>query len=268
MSLGSETTPNISIDGYNLEVVENFTYLGSTISSSLAIDTEINSRIAKAATVMAKLNLRVWSNSSLTQNTRLRVYQACVLSTLLYGSETWTTYARHERKLNSFHMRCLRRILHINWQDKVPNTEVLKRANTNSVHALLQVRRLRWLGHVKRMEPGRIPKDILYGELAIGQRSSGRPKLRFKDSCKKDMKECSIDPNSWESLADDRQVWKLAVRQGTSRAEAERKEYAVQKRSRRKQRQQHPQPSAFSCTKCGKDYHSRIGLHSHSRRCK
>ena len=110
---GTETTPSITIDGCTLEVVENFTYLGSTISSSLSIDSEINSRIAKATTVMAKLNQRVWNNSRLTEKTRLRVYQACVLSTLPYGSETWTTYARHEKKLNSFHMRCLRRLLQI-----------------------------------------------------------------------------------------------------------------------------------------------------------
>jgi hypothetical protein len=59
------------------------------------------------------------------------------INALLYGSETWTTYARHVKKLNCFHMRCLRRILHIKWQDKIPNTEVLERANMSSMHATL-----------------------------------------------------------------------------------------------------------------------------------
>ena len=268
MAQGTETPPRIAIDGYTLEVVENFTYLGSSISSSLSIDSEINSRIAKAATVMAKLNQRVWNNSNLTEKTRLRVYQACILSTLLYGSETWTTYARHEKKLNSFHLRCLRRILQIKWQDRVPNTEVLERANMSSMHAALSERRLRWLGHVQRMDSGRIPKDLLYGELAEGQRSKGRPKLRFKDVVKGDLKHCSIDPNSWEGQAGDRSAWRLAVRQGTLWAESERRESAVEKRSRRKQRQQQlQQPSSFTCDKCGRDCHSRVGLHSHSRRC-
>ena len=90
-------------------------YIGSTISNSLSIDVEVNSRITKAIAVMAKLNQRVWNNSSLTEKTRIHVFQACVLSTLLYGSESWATYARHEKKLNSFHQRCLRRILHIKW---------------------------------------------------------------------------------------------------------------------------------------------------------
>ena len=57
----------------------------------------------KVATVMAKLNKRVWQNINLTMNTRLKVCQACVTSILLYGSETWTPYARQEAKLNSFH---------------------------------------------------------------------------------------------------------------------------------------------------------------------
>ena len=265
MAQGAETPPNIVIDGCPLEVVENFTYLGSTISSSLTIDSEINNRIARAATVMAQLKQRVWSNPNLTERTRLRVYHACVLMTLLYGSETWTTYARQEKKLNSFHMRCLRRILQIKWQDRVPDTEVLEQANTCSLNALLAERRLRWLGHVRRMDTGRIPKDLLYGELVEGRRKAGRPKLRLKDACKRDMIKCSIDPDTWERQAEDRSAWRAAVRQGTVRAEAERIETATKKRARRKQRAQ--LASVYKCPNCGRDCHSRIGLHSHSRRC-
>ena len=79
--------------------------------SNLSLDVEINARIGKAITVMVKLNKRVWQNISLTMNTRLKVYRACVTSILLYGSETWTPYARQEAKLNSLHLHCLKRIL-------------------------------------------------------------------------------------------------------------------------------------------------------------
>ncbi|TRY65229.1 hypothetical protein DNTS_002937, partial [Danionella cerebrum] len=82
------------------------------------------------------------------------------------------------------------------WQDMVPNTEVLERANMSSLHAVLRTRCLRWLGHVRRMDTGCIPKDLLYGELDEGQRTTERPKLRFKDICKKDMKLCSINSNT------------------------------------------------------------------------
>ena len=161
LAQGTEAEPNITIDNYRLENVDQFTYLGSTICSNLSLDSEINKRIGKAATTLARLTTRVWENPKLTTQTKMAVYNACIISTLLYGSETWTTYARQEKRLNSFHMRCLRRILGISWQDKIPNTEVLAKAGLPSMFTLLRQRRLCWLGHVRRMEDGRIPKDIL-----------------------------------------------------------------------------------------------------------
>ena len=82
-------------------------------------------RIGKASAAMARLTKRVWENTMLTIKTKTQVYQECVLSTLLYGNESWTLYTRHERRLNTFHLHCLRRILGISWQDHIPNTEVL-----------------------------------------------------------------------------------------------------------------------------------------------
>lgn len=60
---------------------------------------------------------------------------------------------------------------------------------------------MRWLGHVHRMVDGRIPKDILYGELASGKRSVGSPQLRYKDVCKRDMKALNINSENWEDVA-------------------------------------------------------------------
>ena len=208
--------------------------------------------IGKAAAVMARL----------TEKTRLHVYQACVLSTLLYGSESWTTFAKQE-KLNSFHMRCLRRILHIHWEERVPDTEVRERANMNSMFAMLSERCLCWLGHVKPMEPGCIPKDILYGELTEGKRRAGPPLLRYKDACKRDLKLCGIDIDTWEKQANDRPAWHQAVRQGMKVAEENRRATAVQKRQKRKEERN--QPSPHVCTKFNRDCRSRVGLFSHSR---
>ena len=262
--------PAISIDNELLEVTDHFTYLGSTITSNLSLDAEIDKRIAKAAAVMAQLSKRVWGNNQLTLNTKLKVYQACVLSSLLYGSESWTTYARQESRLESFHIRCLRRILGITWQDRVTNTAVLEKADSLSMHLMLCQRRLRWLGHVHRMDDGRIPKDVMYGELASGRRPTGRPALRFKDVCKRDLKLTGIDPNSWESLADNRSGWRHAVREGVERGEEKRKQQLEERRARRKERQQiqaHNPPSNYMCGNCGRDCHARIGLLSHARRC-
>lgn len=107
------SVPSISIGDHTLEVIDKFTYLGSTISSNPSLDAELNTRIGKAATAMSRLTKRVWDNIMLNTNTKMRVYQACILSTLLYGSEAWTLYSRQESRVNASHLRCLRRLLGI-----------------------------------------------------------------------------------------------------------------------------------------------------------
>ena len=155
----------------------------------------------------------------LTIKTKPQVYQECVLSTLLYGSESWTLYTRQECRLNTFHLHCLRRILGISWQDNIPNTEVLARAGPLSMYGLLTTRRLRWLGHVTSMHDGRLPKDILYGELAIGSRPTGRPTLRYKEVLKRDLKAGGIAPAGFETLAADRSVWRHTTKSAIKTAE-------------------------------------------------
>ena len=170
------------------------------------------------------------------------MYNACVLSTLLYGCETWTAYARQERRLNSFHLRCLRRILGISWQDRVPNKDVLERAGTPNMFAMLSQRRSRWLGHVRRREDGRLPKDVLYGELTSGSRPVGRPMLRYKDDRKTDMKSAEINPDSWEAAAADRSNWRHMVCTGVRKAEARREELWHDERERLRERGQLQHP--------------------------
>ena len=69
---------------------------------------------------------------------------------------------------------------------------------------LLIQRRLRWVGHVYWQEDGRIPKDVLYGELANSPRPRSRPRLRFKDVLKCDLSAFGIPPTTWESTAANR----------------------------------------------------------------
>ena len=161
--------------------------------SHISFDAYIDKMIEKASSTLARLTARVWSSPKLSVKTNMAVYNACAISTLLYGSETWTTYAGQERRLNTFHLRSIRRIMGISWQDKVTNADVLSRAGLPSMYTLLRQHRLRWLDHVRRMENGRIPEYIIYDELALGRRTIGRPHLRYKDICLIDMKAINID---------------------------------------------------------------------------
>ena len=105
--------PTITVKGQRLQVVEKFTYLGSTLSSVMQIDDEVNARIAKANTAFGRLRGSVWDQSGIRLDTKLKVYKAVVLPTLLYACETWTVYQRHAKRLNHFHTSRLRKLLKI-----------------------------------------------------------------------------------------------------------------------------------------------------------
>ena len=72
------------------------------------------------------------------------------------------------------------------------------------------------------MEDGRIPKDMLYSELYLGTRPTGRPALRFKDVCKWDMKACDIDTSSWETAAHNWTTWRKITRDGMKKNDEKR----------------------------------------------
>ena len=85
--LGQDTVELLAItnDDYEFDVVEQFTYLGSIITDNLSLDTEIDKGIGKAATTLARLTSRVWTNPKLTVKIKMVVYNACVVSALMYG---------------------------------------------------------------------------------------------------------------------------------------------------------------------------------------
>jgi len=123
----------ITVKGEKLKAVDTFTYLGSTLSRSVCIDDEVDGRIAKASTAYGRLRKKVWERTGLSQKTKMKVCKAIVLPSLLYSCETWTVYSSHVKKLKRFHMNCLRKILQIRWQDTIPDTEVLSRADMPSI---------------------------------------------------------------------------------------------------------------------------------------
>ena len=69
---------------------------------------------------------------------------------------------------------------------------------------------------------------------ATGLRKWGRPFLRYKDVCKRDMLQANIDPKTWESLAAERTLWRSKVHEGTLAAEAESIALQEERRARRK----------------------------------
>lgn len=143
MAVGKEVTENgkspITMEGGEIEAVEEFPCLGSVISSSETIDAEVEARIAKVSQAFGALRKPVFLNKNLTLSTciKRKVYNACVLSVLLhvYGAECWTPLTRHVWKLNTFHHRCIRIILGISnqqqWSKRIMMMEIRRKWGDN-----------------------------------------------------------------------------------------------------------------------------------------
>eukprot|EP00914_Ancora_sagittata_P004027 GHVO01008857.1.p1 GENE.GHVO01008857.1~~GHVO01008857.1.p1 ORF type:complete len:413 (-),score=24.97 GHVO01008857.1:417-1655(-) len=245
--------PVITIAGEPLITGQKFCYLGGVLSQNGRIDNDITARIGKASAAFGRLQHRLWDERGVRLPTKIAVYRAAVLSTLLCGGETWMQYRAHVRKLEQFHMRCLRNICGIRWQDRVPNTEVLARCKITSIEAILTRSQIRWCGHLARMKDEMIPKALFFGELCQGKRSTGGQRKRYKDVAKATMKSHNIDHTQWERQAADRDNWRLLCHDGSKHFEASRTALLVEKRRRRHERANEQNPIVnddFTCRIC------------------
>ncbi|VDM05629.1 unnamed protein product [Schistocephalus solidus] len=82
--------PRINVKGAQLKNLESFAYLGSTLSRNTRIDEEVAQRISKASQAFGRLQASVSNRHGIHLNTKLKMYKAVVLTTLLYGAETWS----------------------------------------------------------------------------------------------------------------------------------------------------------------------------------
>ncbi|XP_068240784.1 uncharacterized protein [Palaemon carinicauda] len=201
---------NITMDRTTIECDEHFPYLGSILSTQ-STSSEIENRLQAGHTACGRLFTRVFMDKDLTTHTKVMVYNAIIVSTLLYVCETWILYSRNLKKLEQFHQKKLRAIMKIKWNDCASNTAVFEKANLTSIEAMIMKHHFRWSGHVMHMEDTRLPKKILFSELNTGSHPRSRPMLRFEDQ----LKETNIDPNTFEASASNRNEWSSKVKVGT-----------------------------------------------------
>ena len=107
----NEPTITVTMNGQKLKVVDKFTHLGNTLYIAVHIDNEVTARVEKASVPFGSLRANVWGQNGIKIDTKLKVYKAVVLPTLLYACETWTVYQRHAKRLDHLHLCCLGKLL-------------------------------------------------------------------------------------------------------------------------------------------------------------
>ena len=147
-------TGNITtLDGASLKLVDKFTYLGSSVSSTV---NDINTRLTKAWTAIDRLSI-IWK-SDLTNKMKRSFFQAAVVSILLYGCTTWTLTKRLEKKLDGNYTRMLRAILNKSWWQHPTRHQLY--GHLLPITKTIQVRRTRHTGHCWRSKDELI-SDVL-----------------------------------------------------------------------------------------------------------
>jgi hypothetical protein len=171
----------ILIQGVEIENVRSFRYLGSLISADNSCEQEVLSRMCLAQSAFQKLNKCLFSRIDISISTKVRVYMASVRTILLYGSESWVLTSSLSSMLNSCEMRFLRQMVGIISFPYPSNDEVRRLCHiVESVSQAVKRNRLRWLGHVLRMDSGRIARRVLFdNQPADWKRPRCRPRISW-----------------------------------------------------------------------------------------
>ena len=143
----------------------------------------MTSRIVKASQAFGSLTRKLWLQRRIKTKTKLCVFSSVIIPTHLYGLECTVLLEPEAHRLQSFVMRCLRTILSISTWDNKRNTSIHKTAKQQRVSSLLSQRRLRFVGHLARMDESRLPRQLLVSALPSGKRSVGGQKSRWNDFC-------------------------------------------------------------------------------------
>ena len=117
-------------------------------------------------------------------NLRKKLVNFYIWSTVLYGAETWTL-RKDQKYLESFEMRCWKRMEKTSWTDRVRNEEVLHRVKKrrNIVHTIKR-RKANWIGHILRRNC--LLQHVIEGYI---KRGSGIKVTRRRGTRRKDLKE-------------------------------------------------------------------------------
>ena len=188
-----------TLDGTSLKLVDKFTYLGSSVSST---EKDIDTRLTKAWTAIDRLSI-IWKSNQ-TDKMKRGFFQAAVESILLYGCTTWTLSKRLE-KLDGNYTRMLRAILNKSWQQHPTRHQLY--GHLPSITKTIQPRRTKYAGHCWRSKD-EIVSDVLLWTPAYGQSKAGRPARTYIQQLCDDT---GCNPEDLPEAMNDRETWRERV---------------------------------------------------------
>jgi hypothetical protein len=181
--------------------------LGTTISNRNLIQWEIKRELNSGNTYYRSVQ-NLLSPRLLSKNIKIRIYKTIILPVVLYGCETWSLTLREGHRLRLFENKVLRGIFGSKrdevtggWR-KLRNGELQNLYSSPSIIRMLKSRRMRWAGHVSRMWEKRNACRILVRR--DGKRPQGRPRRKWVDNIKIDLREIGWNGTDWIDLAQDR----------------------------------------------------------------
>ena len=179
----------------SLKLVDKFTYLGSSVSST---EKDIDTRLTKTWTAIEKLSI-IWK-SNLTNKLKRSFFQAVVESILLYRCTTLTRTKRLEKKLDGNYTRMLRAIMNKSSRQLYGHLPPITKT--------IQVRRTRYAGHCWRRRDELI-SDILLWTPTYSQAKAGRPARTYIQQLCEDT---GCSPEDLPEAMNDREKWREGFR--------------------------------------------------------
>jgi hypothetical protein len=148
-----------------LENVFNFDYLGFRFQADGDTICALEQRMAIARTRFAQLH-EIWRSKKLPTSAKLRIYACAVVSVLTYGNEIWKFSEKIKAKLRGWNARCLSVITERGFREETvePSFDLVAR---------LRSRRLRWAGHILRLEESSLLRKVLLAQSQVEGKGSG-----------------------------------------------------------------------------------------------
>ena len=151
---------DIYIDQNKINQTESYCHLDMNVGESNVQEVKINNRIAKYNSNIGML-YPLLKDKNIPCECKAIVYKSILKPILLYGSENWSLTMKTESKLQAAKMRMLRLIKGVKRRDSIRNVNIREELQVRPLLDEIERNKLRWFGHVKRMDTEKKPRPFL-----------------------------------------------------------------------------------------------------------